>query len=144
MVIVFPVSPEMLGRGNILPGYYSLKQILWKFMKEEAKLFIRMTDSSRFSKTFLNSEMTEEKAVLLLSPVPWILPLLHYSSFSLQNIQVLPLRQIYSWASKGTQNSLPYSKTFLFQLSLFPSFCLQPSSSRTVISVHFVTAWLLS
>lgn len=60
MVIEFLVFPEMLGRGNILPGYCSLKQILWKFMKEEAKLLIRMTDSSRFSKTFLNSEMTEE------------------------------------------------------------------------------------
>ena len=96
-------------------------------MKEEANLFIRMTDSSRFSKTFLNSEMTEEKTVLLLSPVPWILPLLHYSSFSLQNIQVLPLRQIYSWASKGTQNSLPYSKTFLFQLSLFTTELLKNS-----------------
>jgi len=53
VVIVLLVFPEILGRGNILPGYCSLKQILWKFMKEEAKVFFRMTDSSRFSETFL-------------------------------------------------------------------------------------------
>lgn len=61
MVTVFLALPEMLGRGNILPGYCSLKQIVRKFMKEEAKVFVGMTDGSRFSETSLNPEMTERK-----------------------------------------------------------------------------------
>lgn len=42
VVIVFQIFPEMLGRGNIPPGNCSLKHILWNFMKEESKVFIKM------------------------------------------------------------------------------------------------------
>lgn len=145
MVTVFLVFPEMLGRGNTLPGYCSLKQIVRKFMKEEAKVFAGMTDSSRFSETSLNPEMTEEKAGFhfsLLYPEPrpltiCVIPLFHCRAFKFSHYT-----RYYSWASKPTQHPLPSLKPFLCQLSLSPSFYLQPNSSRTVISVHFVTASL--
>lgn len=33
----------MLGRGNIAPGNYISKDIVWNFMKEKGKGFVRMT-----------------------------------------------------------------------------------------------------
>ena len=145
VVTVFLALPEMLGRGNILPGYCSLKQIVWKFMKEEAKVFVGMTDSSRFSETSLNPEMTEEKIGFHFSflypgsrPLTiCVIPLFHCKAFKFSHYT-----RYYSGASKTSQHPLPSLKPFLCQLSLSPSFYLQPNSSRTVTSVHFVTALL--